>query len=72
MISLLKAEPKHCRWPAEGAQNKPTGKARSARRPTEISFRSAFFCGAEKVPGKPYCAAHCAQAYRKEATSCAT
>jgi GcrA cell cycle regulator len=25
-----------------------------------------FFCGAETFPGKPYCAAHCARAYRPE------
>jgi GcrA cell cycle regulator len=25
-----------------------------------------FFCGAEALPGKPYCVAHCARAYRPE------
>jgi GcrA cell cycle regulator len=25
-----------------------------------------FFCGAEAFPGKPYCVAHCARAYRQE------
>jgi GcrA cell cycle regulator len=38
---------------------------RSCRWPVGDPRRSDFFfCGAEALPGKPYCVAHCARAYR--------
>jgi GcrA cell cycle regulator len=40
---------------------------RACRWPVGDPSRSDFFfCGAEAFPGKPYCAAHCARAYRSE------
>jgi GcrA cell cycle regulator len=38
----------------------PVGDPRSSR---------FFFCGARPVPNKPYCAAHCARAYRRRGES---
>jgi GcrA cell cycle regulator len=53
---------------APGAQPKTAHGARSCSWPVGDPKQAGFhFCGDEAVPGRPYCAAHCAQAYQRKA-----